>query len=991
MPIGPNPHGAGGGGGAVGPNPHVGGGGGGSKAAAPPKKTNWIERILGSRESGKKVAKEYVVGPQGLVNTLSVLSRPLEAVQGLAGASNLTTGEEDGGALATLRASLLEGDQYGIRGKGALNTAANFGLDLIDPTIAFSAGTKAARFGSRALVEQGAKDLAMEAAARGGLSEAGQAAARPILARHIAEGGAGDLAKRSVLDKVARRHVGLEGSELATERMLTGLVKEGQGGVRLAGKTVLSGDTMKAAGDVLRRRVPGLGVADETARTLFTPRAGVKRAIGRDEADALYNARSAEAGAINTHTGDNVRPLERLIKDNKVTTAELEGPLRALMEEGTALPADVSARLQPVADNLIAMRAATDARIVGTKLLPGEYKHTTSGYLHRRYTDDFFQLAAQAQRNGRLPQELANVLKVDGALEARKILPDAPIPVVEAYVRQLFTDAGIKVELKKGHHLIDHNAAVATLSHSVAVERAAQAGTVLDTLAALPGGLVRMVDTPTVPAGPLDYKGDMAKIKSRKANAKKRLARLEGKVSEAGPMRQRSTKTDPPGLINHTVDPVRRLALDQQIANVKSDILALDDEADALVYRRDEGGAINAANDAARRAPEGYEKITVGERTAYVHPDIAREINPLKRLVDSNASVQKTAHHIDAVQNFWRAQVTVLPISTGFFGRNGQGNLIFNMVDNVGLRDYKRSLHIQRGVRRARKTGVEPEAILNAADAKMFRQAEQKNVYNQGAQEADLDNVFPEDKVSGVKHYLDPRGKGLPVIGTGRAPIKAGRALNASIENNARLANFIANTRHTGHYAEAARRTRITMLDYGDLTPFEREVGRRVMPFYTFAKKSTEQLLREMAHDPAKLNRITGLIEAFEAETGRNIDSPFEAGGKTLTKLIGAPGEFIKSELGVGGYLGAAKGQAIGTLVPDKDTGGTYAIEPGTGSENRFDMLATSILPLWGKYGRATRAYQQLAPGEKQDLLRAFLGLSPQEQAAYREGHKRVA
>lgn len=981
MPLGPAPSGGSGGSksggaatssGSVGTAPASGGGSSSSHKG-----------LLGGQEGGLAGIKRFFSHPkeaqQRQMAGLSILGRPAEALQGAVGLKNLETGERDS-PLAAVQHALGGGTTYGVQGHGVLNTVANLGIDLVDPTILVSGGAKEAQMGSRLLAEAGAEELAKKAATKAGLSEAEKVAAKEIIAKQIARGGAGALAKRTLAERLTGRLAGLSGDEIAAHRATEGLIKEGRGGLRIGGKTVLSGERISAGND-LARKLPGVAVAEDATKRLLIPRAGVSAALGKPTADILYEAQSKAAGELERHIGESVRPLQTETKLAKITEADRKGPLLAALE-GHAGP--IEPRLQPALDALTAQRAATTQQIVDRKLLPAEYVHDTASYVPRVTTDAGFKAIAKAERGGQLPAELAKVFKVSGSLEARKILPTATIPEAEAVVQGMLAKAGVK--MKAGETFFEHDPVKAIVSHGAAVERASGQLGVLEHLASLPSGdsLVRLADTPTVPA--TNYKAELSKVRGKIQTAKKNLANVEGRLALEGPTRERPGGLIAPGLTPRTVDPVAGLTLAQRKVDLNEHLLGLQDQADALAYARDEAGHAHAAADAARKPPEGFEAIKVGEQTAYVHPELAKEINGAKRLVDSGEAVQRFTRHIDDVQNFWRAQVTVLPLGTGFFARNFQGNILLNAIDNVGLRDYAKALRLQRGVREANKTGRTLEDILGAEDARLVREAESHNVYNHGAQEADLNHVSPASQVGPAKGVTAPlRGHlnvaDFPVLGTERGPVQAGRSLNAVIENNARLANFVANVRHSGHFAEAARRTRLTLFDYGDLTAAERHIGRRVVPFYTFARKSTGLLLRELIHDPAKLNRISKVLGAGEDATGLNVDSPYDAAARTLeTPLI--PGA-AKATLGGGGYLGALKQQVLGTTIQDKNTGGFTTIDPNAPqSENRLERGLNALLPEYGKFGRVQRTAQRAAPGPDQDLLRLFLGLSPEDAPA---------
>jgi len=76
------------------------------------------------------------------------------------------------------------------------------------------------------------------------------------------------------------------------------------------------------------------------------------------------------------------------------------------------------------------------------------------------------------------------------------------------------------------------------------------------------------------------------------------------------------------------------------------------------------------------------------------------------------------------------------------------------------------------------------------------------------------------------------------------------------IEENAKLAHFIDKLNKGYGIDDAARSVKKYLFDYGDLTDFEKNVMRRVMPFYTWTRKNIELQLKEMASKPGQYGAI---------------------------------------------------------------------------------------------------------------------------------------
>lgn len=83
------------------------------------------------------------------------------------------------------------------------------------------------------------------------------------------------------------------------------------------------------------------------------------------------------------------------------------------------------------------------------------------------------------------------------------------------------------------------------------------------------------------------------------------------------------------------------------------------------------------------------------------------------------------------------------------------------------------------------------------------------------------------------------------------APVVAGRKVSSNIENLARGAQYQGLIRQGYSPEMAARQIDKYHFNYGDLTPFERKVMKRAVPFYTFARKNLPLQMETLATRPA--------------------------------------------------------------------------------------------------------------------------------------------
>lgn len=92
-----------------------------------------------------------------------------------------------------------------------------------------------------------------------------------------------------------------------------------------------------------------------------------------------------------------------------------------------------------------------------------------------------------------------------------------------------------------------------------------------------------------------------------------------------------------------------------------------------------------------------------------------------------------------------------------------------------------------------------------------------------------------------------------------------------------RLAHFLDRLEKGDDFAGAASNVRAFHVDYRDLTPTERNVFRRVAPYYTYMRKNTPMQLRILATQPGRMNMIFHLVNSsYDALKDSN-------GGQDLT------------------------------------------------------------------------------------------------------------
>jgi len=139
-----------------------------------------------------------------------------------------------------------------------------------------------------------------------------------------------------------------------------------------------------------------------------------------------------------------------------------------------------------------------------------------------------------------------------------------------------------------------------------------------------------------------------------------------------------------------------------------------------------------------------------------------------------------------------------------------------------------------------------------------------------------------------------------------------GRAIGETIEDHAKLAHFI-DMRKKGMSAEAAADSvRKYLFDYSDISDFERQAMKTLMPFYTWSRKNIPLQVEKLITQPEKIARLGKIKAEIEGQFDRSVKPP--------EMLIP---KWMKDKLPVymGGNQKVAKYSMLGGYVPSADLG----------------------------------------------------------------------
>lgn len=699
---------------------------------------------------------QRVPGGSTLLKGLSLIGRPGTAVRtAINDVQKHKLGDLAGdvGKAITTGASDAPDSMGGLLGKknpggfkGIVYSLANFaGTAVLDPLSYVGGGTTAAGKGALKAVEEGGGRELAEAITKQGVKKVGEAEVKSALLK-AAEKNVAETGTKKTAEEIAQKQL-----ELLTRR--------GQGGLTLAGRTVVSGEKLAPITDAITKNPLSMAVRDSRAAQdlaqKFSTFHDTARKFGTDAA-----AEARNAWGMGRHEGELIsaaqeKGLNEVLKAGKVTNDELTKVIGPAIEAGAT--DTLEPRLKAVADHLAEL---------GTQ----RSETLTEAGIHA-------PIENQGNLLGDIPKEQA--------------------------IPQTFTDAG-KLALKK-----DPEGLFAKLGiHADQIQAALQGQSDL-----LPG---------------------------------KTLAEKESILTDAlGPLSKGRTYLEQ--------NPVRAQFARNAEANSAAGISkALDRISDIRV----DGKAIlhpavEHINETlpATRVIDGqiHDLANIAGRQVYAPRAI---ISDLKRMSEVHPSGY-WSKMIDGIQGQWKAYATVP--SLAFHSRNMQGNIWLNWL--AGLHDlsyYGKAARLQfADSKLAEKLGV--ELHLAPTDVKVLGNLEKGAIKDSGFFAGDI-----ADKASASSRALEGEtaksakllNKAKSALGTHGPIIQGGQNIAATVENNARIAHYLWAIDKGMSHEGAVQSVKKYLFDYADLTPFERDKLKKVIPFYTFMRKNTPIELSELARQP---------------------------------------------------------------------------------------------------------------------------------------------
>lgn len=236
------------------------------------------------------------------------------------------------------------------------------------------------------------------------------------------------------------------------------------------------------------------------------------------------------------------------------------------------------------------------------------------------------------------------------------------------------------------------------------------------------------------------------------------------------------------------------------------------------------------------KIPGGGKKVI--KQSLAFDEGIANQIDLVHKALALPPGSHPILNIFDSIQNEWKAWT--LSIFPSYHTRNFIGNIWNNYLAGIHTPEpYLKALEIQRG-----KGKILTGAGQTLKAEEVIELARRNNILNMGQYFGDIERYFEADVSEGIAKVYKNKVKAVPQFGL---------RLGNHVQNNANMALFIRRLEEGFSAADAAQEVRKFQFDYHNITPFERNVLKRVLPFYSWTRFNIPLQLEAAFTHPQRL------------------------------------------------------------------------------------------------------------------------------------------
>lgn len=298
-------------------------------------------------------------------------------------------------------------------------------------------------------------------------------------------------------------------------------------------------------------------------------------------------------------------------------------------------------------------------------------------------------------------------------------------------------------------------------------------------------------------------------------------------------------------------------------------------------------------------APSNY--VTIPEIPGVkFEPSIAKQLNRSYKTLSNQEEINSFLKVYDGAQNWWK--MWSLGARPAYHAKNTIGNLWNNYLGGVTTpKPYYDAGNFQIKVAKGNLEGE----IAGYKTKDLYDAMSTRGIFGEGQYGGDIARRVEESIQGASKNPLN--------LGTDNPILQGGFKMGQTIEDNARIALYIDQLNKGASLDKAAEHVRKYLFDYGDVSPFEKNVAKRILPFYTWSRKNIPLQLEALATQPDKINKLNLAIN--------NIQQANEVQQPDLAQVPGYIREQAPVYVGSNQEAGTVTAIPLQGLIPTMDIG----------------------------------------------------------------------
>jgi hypothetical protein len=232
-------------------------------------------------------------------------------------------------------------------------------------------------------------------------------------------------------------------------------------------------------------------------------------------------------------------------------------------------------------------------------------------------------------------------------------------------------------------------------------------------------------------------------------------------------------------------------------------------------------------------------------------PSIAKQLNRSYKTISNQEEVNSFLKVYDGAQNWWK--MWSLGARPAYHAKNTIGNLWNNYLGGVTTpKPYGDAAAFQIKVAKNNLEGK----IAGYPTKELYDAMSTRGIFGEGQYGGDIARRMEETLQGASRNPL--------TLSTKNPILQGGFKMGQTIEDNARIALYIDQLNKGASLDKAAEHVRKYLFDYGDVSPFEKNVAKRILPFYTWSRKNIPLQLEALATQPDKINKLNLAINNIQ-------------------------------------------------------------------------------------------------------------------------------